>query len=180
MTRGYAYKVLGTDREACHGGHGRWAQRKRWMPRIEHVEPCVSGYHLCRDEKQLLQWIGPAIWVAEYEGDVVDGGNKIVVSRARLIDRVDAWNEHSARLFACDCAERVVHLHFDPRMQAAIKAARLYANGQIGRDELNAAWNAAGAAARTAAGAAARTAARAAEREWQATRLREITGGLPA
>ena len=208
MTRGYAYKVLGPDREACHGGSGRWAQRKQWMPLIEQVKLCASGYHLCRDEAQLLTWIGPSIWVAEYEGDVINGGDKIVVGRARLVDRVDAWDERTARLFAADCAEHVVHLNPDPRVQGAIDAARSYARGEISDAELAAAeaaardaagaaawaaaraaaWDAARAAARAAAWAAARAAARAAawdaardaEREWQAARLREITGGLPA
>ena len=55
------------------------------------------------------------------------------------------------RLFAADCAESVLHIYEnrypnDDRPRKAIQAARDYANGVIGKDELDAAW-AAGAAA---------------------------------
>jgi hypothetical protein len=158
----YAYKVLGPDRTPHHGGSGRWAQRKRWMPSIEHIAPCESGYHLCADETQLLFWLGPTIWIAEYEGAVIDHGDKIVVGRARLIDQVVAWDDRTARHFACDCAERVAHLNKDPRVMDAITTSRQFADGEIGMSEMAAAMAAARAAARAAAGAAAMAAARAA------------------
>ena len=77
------------------------------------------------------------------------------------------------RLFASDCAESVLHIYEeqypnDDRPRKAIQAARDYANGVIGKDELDAAWvaarDAAGAAARAAAGDAAGDAAWAAVR----------------
>ena len=44
----------------------------------------------------------------------------------RAVENVhrDAW------LFACDCAQTVVHLNPDPRVQAAIDAARRYADAR--------------------------------------------------
>jgi hypothetical protein len=59
------------------------------------------------------------------------------------------------RLFAADCAESVLHIYEnrypnDDRPRKAIQAARDYANGVIGKDELSAACGAAGAAARAA------------------------------
>jgi hypothetical protein len=203
MVTGFAYKVLGPGREAWHGGSGRWLPPGEWMPLIEDVEPCRSGYHLCADEDQLLGWLGPTIWVAEYDGPVIDKGDKVVVGRARLVRRVEGWDERTARHFAADCAERVAHLNPDPRVAEAIRAARRFADGEISREEAadaaaaawaakdaakDAAWDAATAAwaaatttltpwasAKEAAGAAAWDAARA----WQGERLREITGGLP-
>ena len=73
--------------------------------------------------------------------------------------------EHLARLFACDCAERVIHLYEqaypdDKRPRQAIDVARKFARGEITADELAAAWAAAGAAAVAAARDAARAAAR--------------------
>ena len=95
------------------------------------------------------------------------------------------------RIFACDCAERVLPIYEkqcpkDTRPRQAIEVSRRFANGQATQEGLAAAeaaawaatWAAAGAAvtraaARAAAGAA-RAAAGAAEREWQAQRLREL------
>jgi hypothetical protein len=69
------------------------------------------------------------------------------------------------RLFVADCAESVLHIYEkkypnDDRPRKAIQAARDYANGVIGKDELDAARDAAGDAARAAALAAAGAAAR--------------------
>jgi hypothetical protein len=66
------------------------------------------------------------------------------------------------RLFAADCAESVLHIYEkqypnDDRPRKAIQAARDYANGVIGKDELaaaSAAWAAAWAAAWDASDAA--------------------------
>ena len=105
------------------------------------------------------------------------------------------------RLFACECAERVLPIFErefpgDQRPRLAIVAARRRAEGEITDDELADAWadawDAAGphvsaeasaaavaasghaCAASRAASKAARDAAGDAEREWQTTRLREI------
>ena len=45
---------------------------------------------------------------------------------------VENWDEATARLFACDCAERVLHIYekaypWDKRIRKAIEAARNYA-----------------------------------------------------
>lgn len=76
-------------------------------------------------------------------------------------------HEKEVRLFAADCAERVLHLFEDKfpedkRPREAIQAARYFAEGKITEESRAAAWDAARAAAR-----AARAAARAA---WDAAR----------
>ena len=83
--------------------------------------------------------------------------------QVRLLSRLEAWNERTARLFAADCAEQVLHLFErehsdDKRPRLAIEAARRFANGEIDRVDLAAAWAAAWAAASDAAWAAARAA----------------------
>ena len=107
--------------------------------------------------------------------------------------RADPDVARRLHLFAADCAARVSHLAPDPRSRGAIVAARRFARGEIGTDELadvsdaaraaagaaagaaasdaasDAAWAAAWAAARAAAGAA--KAAGDAARSWQLTRL---------
>ena len=173
------YKVLKDDGSCCNGGSGKWHLPKgkrpgKWMPKIDsELEPCANGYHLCRPQ-DLIHWLDEAIFEVEFRGDVVEGNDKVVVREARLLCKLDAWNEKSARLFAADCAERVLPIYEkdypdDDRPRKAIQAARDYANGKITEEELDAA----GDAARAAAWAAARDAAWAAERDWQTKRLFE-------
>ena len=81
--------------------------------------------------------------------------------------------ERIARLFACDCAERVLPLFEkerpgDDRPRAAILVARAYANGEATIERLDAAGDAARAAAR---------AAWAAERGWQERRFLQYLNG---
>jgi hypothetical protein len=159
MTRQSAYKFLGPGRTPCHGGTGAWPEPGAWTPVLARLVPCVRGYHVC-EPRQLIEWIGPELWRVEWRGESVDAGDKLVVAQARLVEQVAAWDERTARLFACDCAERVVHLTGpDERCVAVIDVARRFARGEatdgdrgVARD---AAWDTAGAAARAAAGAAA-------------------------
>ena len=169
------FKVLGADGKPFHGGKGFWnlpanGEPGEWMPPIQgELVPCKNGYHLCR-EQDLLRWLGPTIWAAEYRGERIDDDEKVVVREARLIRQYTPWNERTARLFACDCAERIVHFcGDDDRPRNAIEVARRYANGKATDEELAAAraaaWAAAGAAAWAAAWDAAWAAARAAARD---------------
>jgi len=66
------------------------------------------------------------------------------------------------RLFSVWCARRVQHLMTDERSIAALDVAEKFANGYATREELSAAWDAAGAAANAAANAAVWAAANAA------------------
>ena len=166
------FKVLDKYGQAFHGGKGSWNMPQNgepgdWMPAIEgDLFPCENGYHLCR-EQDLIQWLGPTIWAAEYRGERIDCDDKIVVREARLIHKFETWNEQSARLFACDCAERVIHLCDDNRSHNAIVIARQYAIGKATKEELLTARDAARAAAWAAAWDAAWAAARAAARSAQ-------------
>jgi len=175
------FKVLNEDGSCWNGGWGSWSlptqntdgtwEPGEWMPPIKgRLIACENGYHLCR-EGDLLEWLGPAIFTAEYRGDRQDDDDKIVVREARLLDRLDTWNDRTARLLACDCAERIVHLCDDPRSQQVIDIARRYANGTATEEELAAARAAAWVAARAAGDAAGDAAGGAAEdAEWIAAR----------
>jgi hypothetical protein len=122
--------------------------------------------------EMLVEWLGPAIFEVEVRGLKVWQDDKGVVEQARLVRRVEGWNEQTARLFACDCAEAVGHLAKNERSVKAILVSRRFAFGLASKDELNAAWDAARAAARDAARAAARDAAWYAARAatWDAAR----------
>ena len=194
------FKVLVEDGSCVNGGTGSWSLPTKnndgawtpgeWMPVIEgELEPCVNGYHLCR-EQDLIYWLGPAIFEAEYRGEAIESDTKIVVREARLLRRFENWNERTARLFACECAERVLSIFereypHDDRPRRAVETTRRYANGEATSEELaaasaaarDAAWDAASAAARAAAWDAARAAARAAARDEQTAALLALVGG---
>lgn len=124
------------------------------MPRIDHIQPCARGYHLCR-EQDLVFWINEELYIAEGRGRSIRDVNKDVFEEARLICKVEKWNKKTARLFASDCAEHVLSLFEkvypkDKRPQEAIKAARDFANGKISAAERAVRSNAALASARAA------------------------------
>jgi hypothetical protein len=164
---GKLFKVL-DSRKSCHGGDHLWTPGE-WVSVNGKLIPCQRGIHLCR-EQDLLEWLGPEIWEAEYRGDeFIVHGNKVVVREARITTKYENWNDSTARLLACDFAERVAHLcGDDPRPAKAIKVARLFAHGKATQKELAAAWDAARAAARAAAWDAAWAAAR--DAAWDAAR----------
>src|SRR3990167_7897769 len=155
------YKVLHSDGLAYRGGNGKWFLPKgrpgRWMPTLnpDKLKACEYGYHLCRRD-DLILWLGPVIFTAEYRGKRIDDTDKIVVQQARLLSKFETWNDRTARLFACDCADRALVLidKPDPRCIEAVRVARLYAIGEATQEQLAAA-RAAARAARDAAGAAA-------------------------
>jgi len=111
----------------------------------------------------------------------------------------EAERDKLARLFACDCAERVLHIceskyPDDKRPRNAIETARRFAEGKATKEEMAAtraaardaardaaeaaAWATARVAAWDAAGAAAwataRVAAWDAEQDWQLQHLKEL------
>ena len=99
---GTLYKWL-NGREATHAAGFRYRLRV-WQPPIQgKLIPCLNGYHLMRVQ-DLSQWIARDLFVAEYEGEVLADGNKIVVRRARIVEHLTGWNERTARLCAADFA----------------------------------------------------------------------------
>ena len=126
------------------------------MPPIEgDLELCYNGYHACRRD-DLLCWIDARIFPMEYRGEIIEGDDKVVVREARLLPELKTWNERTARLFACDCAERVLKnfedvCEDDGRVRKCINTARRFARGKATKEELSAARSAAWSAARSAA-----------------------------
>jgi hypothetical protein len=160
---GVAYAGRGTWNLPDGDQPGAWMRDYRSKPIL-----CERGYHWC-EARHALNHLHAECYLIETRGVTVRGDDKNVSQGARLLCRVKTWNERTARLFAADCAEAVVHLcGDDPRPREAIAVARRFARGEATRDELaaarNAARDAAGDAARDAAWDAARAAA------WDAAR----------
>lgn len=183
-------KWLTDRREGPHTGLPYPEQGVWTVPAVPVL--CKSGWHACRWE-DAVHHIDARLWVVELDGETVAGVDKVAAERLRLVEPVTAIDDRTIRLFAADCAERVLPIFEadypdDMRPREAILAARAYADGRIDADPLAAAgyaaWaardaagyaarDAAWAAADAAAGAAAWAAARAAERVWQTGRLLE-------
>ena len=106
-----------------------------------------------------VDWLNENLWVIETAGTDTGDSDKRWCRKARFIQRISTWNDRTARLFACDCAERVLHLANDERAVSAVAVARQYANGAATLTKLAAAEAAAWAAAEAATWAAAQTAA---------------------
>lgn len=195
---GPLYKWLDGDRKSCHGGKPVvWPAPTadgpgEWMPAVQlPLVQCGRGYHVLQG-RDLITRAAPTLWRVEHRGEVLVCDGEVVVEQARLVRQLP-WCDRLLRLFACDCAERVVHLcGDDPRPAQAIAVARRYADGEATEDELRearavawdpawdvaraVAWDAARDAARAAAWAAAWAVAWDAERAWQTAHLLDMLG----
>lgn len=140
------YKVLGPNAESIHGGSGAWFRPSgkrpgKWMPEIKDVRCCQRGYHLV-EASYLPSWLRKdcTIWVAEGRGAThTNTTDKTAYAQARLLRR-QYLSECDMRLFAADCAERVLPLFLvkrpnDDRPAKAIEAARRLARGEISVDD---------------------------------------------
>ena len=124
------YKVLADDGSA-RMGRGKWPLPKRgkpgaWRAVRGALVPCERGLHLCR-RGDLIHWLGPAIFVAEWDGDRLDCDDKIVVRKARLVRRINRWTSGTARLFAHDCVQHALLFVNSPslhRLAALLSTAR--------------------------------------------------------
>jgi hypothetical protein len=159
-------------------GPGEWVEVGKRACKLLTGDDLCSGRALhATDSAHLLAWLDAEMYEVEIdESRGVTAADKIGFRRGRLVRRIETWNERTARLFACDCAEDALQ-YADPKQRdtlaASIAVARRYADGQATEEELSAArsaeaaawsaaWSAAGAAegaARSAAEAAAWSAA---------------------
>ena len=165
------YKVL-VDGKSCHGGDMKWYLPKKkdgkWIPGKWHevkcdIEVCKTGLHLTTERFNWYKWGCTAY---EVEADMTKEsweGNKVAVSKARLLKEVRHpkwWTDIEGW---CKTLKEISWLKPDGKPKKEWKlfptrAAALAAAGAAARD-------AAGAAARDAAGAAAWAADRAAARD---------------
>jgi hypothetical protein len=105
-----AYKFLTRDATAPFtgfawplpgGGPGAWVEAP--------IEPCRSGIHACRRD-DLPLWLGRVLYEVEIDGEVVAEPTKLVASRARLVRRIDAWDDGLRDAYTRMCADRAHEL----------------------------------------------------------------------
>ena len=140
-----------------NGRRATAALRKPWSVAVgewtakETPVLCESGWHGV-EEKDVLTHLpyetGAQLWEVEVKGKRLKGDDKFCAAQMRLVRLVGVTTEQNLRLFACDCAEDVLHVFEekypdDNRPRQAIEVARRFANGEATREELNAAVSAA-------------------------------------
>ena len=131
----------------------------------------VMSFNPCYDRETINKLFAGKKWMLPttvLKLDTVSYGDKLW-----LLCRSDFLDDKRWRLFACDCAERVLSIFEkeypdDNRPRKAIETARLFANGEATQKELDAAWDAASDAAWSSARSAAWDAAWSAS--WDAAR----------
>jgi hypothetical protein len=138
-----------------------------------------AGIHACR-AGDLPYWVDAELWRIELAGETHALETQIVAPRARLLDRIDAWNARTQREFAEDCAARTTSL-----VEAAVQAGADAALADYATDAARFAdlANAGGAAYIAAVAADAIDGGFTRERAWQARRLVErlrLDENLPA
>ena len=106
-----------------------WPALGEWVSVDGPLDPCVSGIHVCRTG-DLPYWLDDELWEVEVGGDRLEHLEQVVVRRARLVSRVEAWDTLAAEL-ASGClhelrrlAARELELSDDP------DAAGLAAGGE--------------------------------------------------
>ena len=133
---------------ATEGRDGWPLQAVERLPKGTEPVLCEVGLHASRKALDALNYApGPFVSRVRLSGVVVVGDDKACGTvRTRLAGPVDVSRE--MRLFACDCAERVLSIFErerpgDLRPRKAIETARRYATGDATDEELAAAWYAA-------------------------------------
>jgi hypothetical protein len=104
----HAYKTLINGRSLFTGFH--WplptgSEPGEWVEAPGPVALCTNGIHAATTA-QLPQWLGDDVWTIELDGEVVETEAAVIGSRARLIGRVEQWDDAARAAFAESCAER--------------------------------------------------------------------------
>lgn len=103
-----AYKGLRDGRSEFTGW--QWplpspGQPGKWVRAEGPIALCVNGIHAASPE-QLPHWLGTEIWQIELAGEVLREEAALVASQARLLRKLDAWDETMRRRFAEMCLRR--------------------------------------------------------------------------
>jgi hypothetical protein len=110
-----AYKVLRDGTSEFTGW--RWPLPDaegpgEWVRAEGPISLCVNGIHAASPE-QLPHWLGTEIWEIELGGEVLREEAALVASQARLLRKLDAWDEPMRRRFAEMCLRRAREITAD-------------------------------------------------------------------
>jgi len=87
-----------------------WPSPGVWLESQGNPELCRAGIHALRPSA-LPFWLAEELWIMELD-DVQEVASGIVLARrGRLLERVDAWNDDTAREFARSCLSALPRHH---------------------------------------------------------------------
>ena len=77
----------------------------KWLPKVDKLELCVSGYHVT-DAEHLIEWIdGNQLFEVAVKGKKLKSDDKTSCKQMRFIRKIDGWNDKNLHLFACWCVK---------------------------------------------------------------------------
>jgi hypothetical protein len=88
---------------------------------------CSCGVHVCR-AADLAHWLNDELWELEASGDELPGVDCLVVRKARLLRRIDAWSDGGAGRFTAASiahAAEIVSGSADAALHGLIDDAKL-------------------------------------------------------
>src|SRR3990167_9810151 len=96
-----AYKILDHGKSYGDTVWGRPSGKRpgKWMPAITgKLVPRENAYHVLETPADVLAWLdrGNELWICEWRGESERDSDKRAVSQARLVRRVEVWNERAA------------------------------------------------------------------------------------
>jgi hypothetical protein len=136
----------------------------KWLPKVESVIMCETGYHVC-EKKDLLEWRNENLYIVDVRGEMVESDDKSAFQQMRFVKRVNGWNEKNLRLASAEIVEKLSlpiwkeYYQNDTTLKFVIEVVKRYAVGKATDEEMSAAWSAARSAAESAARSAAESAA---------------------
>jgi hypothetical protein len=115
-----AYKFLRPDRVAPFTRF-RWTPGE-WVAAEPGVVVCERGVHACRAEA-LPYWIDRELWGIELDGEIAESAYKVAAERARLLDRLETWDEAARVELGRACAARPRELTPATRREPATRSS---------------------------------------------------------
>jgi hypothetical protein len=87
------FKVLDRNGKAVDDRSGQWpmpvdSRPGKWMIRIEKHRLEQEGYILYNGAEQLLGYLGPTVWLAEFRGFTANADGHLHCVEARLLERL--------------------------------------------------------------------------------------------
>jgi hypothetical protein len=80
-----------------------------WVEAEGELSLCRNGIHACRPE-ELPRWVNDELWLVELEDVDEERDGLLLARRGRLVERIHAWNEETARELARSCAAVITKL----------------------------------------------------------------------
>jgi hypothetical protein len=99
LTRGRRGPISGFEWPSPDAGDAAWVEVQGPL------ELGVWGLHVCR-EIDLAHWVHDELWELATTGEQTPGIDCVVMRRARLLRRIDAWTDGGRARFANACIER--------------------------------------------------------------------------